>query len=75
MAASNVESTIRREFKQLLREDIDCDIDNTPIVELGIDSLDFFELLTEIEDKFGQQVPLEELDDKVTLLDLINSIG
>ena len=45
----NTEYIIRNELLKLLRDDIETDIDNTPIAELGIDSLDFFEMLLQIQ--------------------------
>lgn len=54
--------------------DVDIDVsdikDETTLKSLGIDSLDVFNLLVDIEEKTGKQIP----DDDVDKLSTINSI-
>ena len=57
-----------------MRTDIGNDINNIPIADLGIDSLDFFEILLYIEDNLDIIIPIEELDSTVTIDSLISSI-
>jgi acyl carrier protein len=61
------EAIVRETFRALLREDFDGDIDRTPLAELGIDSLDFFEALIELEEQHDLTIPIEKLDGSVTL--------
>ncbi|MCX2978860.1 acyl carrier protein [Halieaceae bacterium IMCC11814] len=67
----NAEYIIRKELLNLLRDDIGTDIDNTPIAELGIDSLDFFEMLLQIEEDYGIEIEIDKLDEKITLQTLV----
>jgi acyl carrier protein len=67
----NKEYIIREELLKLLRDDIEMDIDNTPIAELGIDSLDFFEMLLQIEEDHGIEIEIDKLDEKITLQTLV----
>jgi acyl carrier protein len=61
------DSIIRETFRALLRQDFEGDIDHTPLAELGIDSLDFFEALIALEERHGFAIPIEKLDGSVTL--------
>lgn len=62
---------VRYEFYKLLRDDIGNDVDETPIAELGVDSLDFFELLYHLEEIYNIEFPIDSLDESVTLNDLV----
>jgi acyl carrier protein len=64
------EEIIRKTFRSLLRTDFEGDMDRIPLAELGIDSLDFFEALIDLEDQHGLKIPIEKLDGTVTLLDI-----
>ena len=64
------EEIIRKTFRSLLRTDFEGDMDRLPLAELGIDSLDFFEALIDLEEQHGLKIPIEKLDDTVTLLDI-----
>lgn len=64
------ERVIREAFRGLLRTDLDYNIDGTPLAELGIDSLDFFEALIELEEQHGLKIPIEKLDGNLTLADI-----
>ncbi len=67
----NVEEIIREEFRSLLRKDFEGDIDDIPIAELGIDSLDFFEKLIYLEEEFGIDIPVDQLTDSVSIRTMI----
>lgn len=62
---------VREEFRKMLRQDLQEEIDDIPIAELGIDSLDFYEKLLYLEDEFGINIPIAELDSTVTLRSMI----
>lgn len=64
------EEIIRKTFRSLLRTDFEGDMDRIPLAELGIDSLDFFEALIDLEEQHGLKIPIEKLDGTVTLLDI-----
>ena len=70
----NPATIVRREFGELLPEDRRDAIDDVPLVELGIDSLDFFERILYLEEEFGISIPVEDLDDKVTLADILKQV-
>ena len=72
--SKNTEELILAEFRKKMRTDIGNDINNIPIADLGIDSLDFFEILLYIEDDLDIIIPIEELDSTVTIDSLISSI-
>lgn len=59
--------------KQFGREPDSLDPD-TQIQQLGIDSLDFLELLFELEDRLGIPIPPESVKDVRTLGDLASAI-
>ena len=40
--------------------------------ELGADSLDLFELVTNLEDEYGVEIPAEDLENMATVGDVIN---
>lgn len=65
---------VRAEFRKMLRKDMPADIDDIPISNLGIDSLDFFEAVIHLEEAHGIYIPIERLDGAVTLGDLIASL-
>lgn len=72
--SADAASIVRREFASLLPAEHDGQIDGVPLADLGIDSLDFFEKLLILEDEFGIRVPISELDNKVTLSDILSSL-
>ncbi|MBL7002515.1 MAG: acyl carrier protein [Gammaproteobacteria bacterium] len=61
---------IRDSFKELIRDDFEKPIDDIPLFELGIDSLDFFEKMVYLEDEIGFSFSLDDLTNKVTITDL-----
>ncbi|MDZ7839294.1 MAG: acyl carrier protein [Gammaproteobacteria bacterium] len=68
---SSTESIVRGEFRKLLREDYEGDIDVIPLADLGIDSLDFFDKLLYLEEEHGISIPVQELDSSITLEELL----
>jgi acyl carrier protein len=42
--------------------------------DLGIDSLDLFELVSQVEDNYGIEIPAEDLESIATVKDLIDYI-
>ena len=74
MNQQSVETVIRKELRSLLREDIGDDIDDIPIAELGVDSLDFFEMLVYLDEEYGIEIPIQNLNDEVTLRAVIGLV-
>ncbi len=72
--STDAASIVRREFASLLPAGRDGQIDGVPLADLGIDSLDFFETLLILEDEFGIRIPISELDNEVTLSDILSSL-
>lgn len=67
------------EMKELIAEGLN--IDESRITEeasfkddLGADSLDLFELVMSLEDKYGVEIPSEELEKLLTVGDVIKYI-
>ena len=67
------------ESKSLIAEELS--IDESRVTEdasfkedLGADSLDLFELVMSLEDKFGIEIPSEDLEKLVTVSDVVNYI-
>ncbi len=71
---TDTKTLVRDEFRCLLRHDIEGDIDDIPLSRLGIDSLDFFEALIQLEEAHGIVIPIEKLDNAVTLRDLFAAL-
>lgn len=42
--------------------------------DLKVDSLDLFEMVMSLEDEFGVEIPTEELENMVTVGDVVNYI-
>lgn len=67
---------IKKEFKQLMAKELECDIskldDNARILEdLGINSLEFAELISEVEEKFNITVLDEDICKIRTIQDCV----
>ena len=64
-------------FREFLREDIhkQHDLVSTPIAELGLDSLDYFEFITSIEEELSVSLELDALDENVKLQDILNLLN
>lgn len=58
---------ILNEFRKLLPEHVTNNFENIPIALLGIDSLDFLDLQSYLEDTFAIDIPIIDLDDSMTL--------
>lgn len=65
-----INNAIKRAFKPLIRKDYESAIDDIPLFELGIDSLDFFEQMIYLEDDLGIQFSVEDLSHTVSINDL-----
>lgn len=72
--ANSRKEIVRQELGKLLPEDRQDMSVEVPLMELGIDSLDFFEKILFLEDEFNIQIPFADLDDKVTLADLLAQV-
>lgn len=70
----NIEARVEAQFRPLVREDFPMDFRSTPLAEMGIDSLDFFEALMELEEALGFDVPVDELEADMTLQSLSDLI-
>lgn len=67
------------ELKELIVEELN--IEAAEITEtarfkedLGVDSLDLFELVMSLEDKFGVEIPTEDLEGLLTVGDVVKYI-
>lgn len=67
------------ELKSLIAEELG--IDESRVTEeasfkedLGADSLDLFELVMSLEDRFGIEIPSEDLEELVTVRDVVDYI-
>lgn len=72
---NNFEEIVQAEFMKMVRKGIDGNIVDVPISELGIDSLDFFETVILLEEEFGIKIPIEKLDNKITLGGILASLN
>ena len=61
------EDIIRNEFKKILRDEYQDPFDTMPLADLGVDSLEFYETIMILEDKFGITIDDSELHSSVTL--------
>ena len=62
---------IRNEFRKLLRDDYRGDFDEIPLAELGVDSLEFFEVTMILEDKYDIIIPDTQLHSSITLKEIL----
>ena len=53
-------------MKEIIAEQLNCDADSIKD-DLGADSLDLFELVMSLEDKYSVEIPAEELTDLTTV--------
>lgn len=67
-------ATVSTEFRTRMRKDLDRDVERTPLAELGIDSLDFFEAVMALEERLGCEIPIEKLDAATTVRSLCQVI-
>lgn len=67
-------------IKKVIAEHLDMDeseikIESTFADDLGIDSLDIFEIVMELEDEFDMEIPTEDLEDMKKVKDLVTYIN
>lgn len=67
------------ELKELIVEELNiAEANVTPEAsfkeDLGVDSLDLFELVMSLEDKFGVEIPSEDLENLLTVDDVVKYI-
>jgi acyl carrier protein len=69
---------LRNEIKQLMASSLNLDIDqlgdDVDIRKLEKDSIDVFEMICEIEDHYGVNIPNEDFRDYVIVKDAITKI-
>lgn len=70
---------VLEKIKELLKEHLDCDTESineqTTLEELGIDSLETVEILMELEDEFGIEIPASEVGKTVgSLVEYIEKV-
>lgn len=63
-------------MREIIAEQLNCDgetigLDTSFKDDLGADSLDLFELVMALEEKYGLEIPAEELSDVETVGDII----
>lgn len=69
----DIEELIRKTFYELLKTSQNTHIDDVPISELNIDSLEFFEFIVGLEETHKIFIPIENMGDQITLSNLISS--
>lgn len=69
----DVEKIIRNKIYEILKIKENTSIDNITISELNLDSLDFFELIIDLEDNHKIFIPIDNISNKLTLSELIRS--
>lgn len=70
----NIQYLIRQEIMKLIPAISLTEIDNVPISGLGIDSLNLIDLILEIENKFNITIPMEKIDENLSLSEIFKSI-
>lgn len=55
-------------------QEADVTMETAFVDNLGADSLDMFQIITEVEDTFGIEIPEDELTDITTIEDAVNKI-
>ena len=63
-------------MREIIAEQLNCDgetigLDTSFKDDLGADSLDLFELVMDLEEEYGLEIPAEELSDVETVGDII----
>lgn len=74
MADKELLDLVIAEFRTRMRKDLESDVKVTPLAELGIDSLDFFEAVMALEERLGCEIPIENLDAATTVSSLCEVI-
>lgn len=73
MLEENIAITIRETITSLIKGSTFQVFDETPLQELGIDSLDFFEKIIELEERHGIVIPIDRLEKQITLRSIISA--
>lgn len=74
MVYEELRAAVVAEFRTRMRKDLERDVEITPLAELGIDSLDFFEAVMALEERLGCEIPIEKLDADTTVRSLCQVI-
>ena len=69
----DIEKIIRNKIYEILKIKENTSIDNMTISELNLDSLDFFELIIDLEMNHKIFIPIDNISNKMTLSELIRS--
>ena len=69
----DIEKIIRNKIYEILKIKENTSIDNMTISELNLDSLDFFELIIDLEENHKIFIPIDNISNKLTLSELIGS--
>ncbi|WP_396190672.1 acyl carrier protein [Flavobacterium sp.] len=60
-------SWLMSELKELLPSITIEEIEHTPIAAIGLDSLELLDLIMSIEDKYGIELSIEDVDKSITV--------
>jgi acyl carrier protein len=60
-------SWLMSELKELLPSITIDEIEHTPIAAIGLDSLELLDLIMSIEDKYGIELSIEDVDKSITV--------
>ena len=69
----DVEKIIRNKIYEILKITKNTSIDNITLDKLNLDSLDFFELIIDLEENHKIFIPIDNISNKLTLSELIGS--
>ena len=69
----DIEKIIRNKIYEILKIKENTSIDNMTISELNLDSLDFFELIIDLENNHKIFISIDNISNKTTLSELIRS--
>ena len=69
----NIEKIIRNKIYEISKIKENTSIVNMTISELNLDSLNFFELIIDLEENHKIFIPIDNISNKLTLLELIRS--
>ena len=70
-----IEKIIELTKENLGFDDKDITADTSFKEDLGVDSLDLFELVMAFEDEFGLEIPSEDLNDLLTIQDVADYLA
>ena len=69
----DIEKIVRNKIYEILKIKENTSIDNMTISELNLNSLDFFELIIDLEMNHKIFIPIDNISNKMTLSELIRS--